>query len=290
MADNGLLVLVEATPTSLRPLVIDGAAVIFPSPGDYVRYAQTVPLPMGAQVVPCLKRRHLLGFLRRAKDGGANRVFIASETGEDGDLDAQITRLSGAEPAPAPAVQPAPDAPATTASAPSHRFEEGLAEVARLRDGLPPEGLGRLRAILASADPAARAQLADPLVAIVDRHAIPGLLELLAETREPRVIDCLVRHLDVHESEPSAASMISSRPAVRAILSFGRDAVPGLLKQAAVEDSGLRREILADTLLRCAGGPEAGAALRAAIDREGDPRRKERLRQLTQALQAAYGN
>lgn len=295
MAESGLLVLVEATPTSLRPLVIEGAAVIFPSPGDYVRYAQTVPLPMGAQVVPCLKRRHLLGFLRRAKDAGARSVHIASEAGEHGDLDAQIARLSGAmpEPAlePAPVATAAPDAPsAPPVPQPSRLLEEGLAEVAKLRDGMPAEGLGRLRSVLASADAAARSHLADPLVSIVDRRPIPVLIELLAETRDPRVIDCLVRHIDVHESEPSAASMISSRPAVRAILSFGRDAVPGLLKQAAVEDSGLRREILADTLLRCAGGPEAGAALRAAIDREGDPRHKERLRQLMQSLQAAYGN
>jgi hypothetical protein len=301
---GGLLVLVDAASGSLRPLIVDGAAVIFPSPADFVRYTRTQPLPASAQVVPCLKRRQLLGFLRRAKEAGATFVLIAAASGERGDLDAQIDRLANmARPVAPSAVavpplpEPSPEPVVEQHAEASALLDQGFAQIAILKKGgeEAAPAIRSLKALLATISTqmargarelmGVRARLAEEMAGAADRRPTAPMLELLAETKEPRVVECLARHLDVRDD-----SLVCPRPALRAIFTFGRAAVPPLLRHCAVEDSGLRMEVLADALLTIAGGAEAGVAVREAIDREKDPRRRDRLKNLQLRMQTAYGN
>ncbi len=317
MPPASLLVLVEATPTSLKPLIVESAAVIFPSPGDFVVFAQHTPLPMGAQLVPCLKKRDLLGFLKRAKEAGAIRVRVAGPTPDEGEIDAQIAKLSaGAPPAPAPAPAatppPAPVAApmpvaVATAALPSEEatklLVEGNEQIERLTSGDPKlaaAGLARLRAIFTVLNEGiekgaresfltARARLAAEIVRLVERRAAPALLDLLGESKDPDVVECLARHLDVKE-ESSASWCVTSRPALRAIYGFGKAALPGLLRHAAVEDSLPIVEVLADALITAAGRTGSAGAVQDAALRETDPQRRERLWRLLHGMRAVQGN
>ncbi len=295
----GLLVLVESSGDSLRPLVVENAAVIFPSSADFMRYKEIQGLRASAQVVPALKKRDLLGFLRIAKEAGARMVLIASETPDVGDIDAQIDRLSGGSPAPTPAPAPvaaAPEpepVPLSTGEEAAGLVERGLSLARQLASKQPGDADASLKAVLGEINRrgatgpflAVRARLANEIIQLVDRKATQANLELLAETRDPGVVECLARHLDLLDG-----NLVAPRPALRAIFTFGRAAVPGLVRQASVEESGLRMEILADALLTIAGGREAGDAVRIAVESERDSRRRERLRSLLQRMQAAYGN